>query len=60
MNQGWFNWVDGAPLSYNDWKTPPRKGSSNNCVEVTTDLGWEHAMCEKKNPFICKMIQPCK
>ena len=58
LHEGSFTWVDGAPLSFNGWTTPPRKGSSNNCVQVTTDQGWEDALCDTQNAFICKVIRP--
>ena len=58
MQEGSFSWVDGAPLSFNGWTNPPEVGSQKNCVQLTTDVGWQDVPCDTQNPFICKTIRP--
>ena len=58
MEEGSYNWVDGAPLSFNGWTNPPESDGQKNCVQLTTDNGWQAVNCDTLNPFVCKTIRP--
>ncbi|XP_072019677.1 uncharacterized protein [Amphiura filiformis] len=56
--EGQFQWVDGTPLDFTDWKQgePNNIGSGEDCVGLWASRGgiWNDNPCTRLNPYICE------
>ncbi|XP_065644833.1 macrophage mannose receptor 1-like isoform X3 [Hydra vulgaris] len=51
-----FEWLDGTPLSYTNWRAnePNNLNRNEHCVEISKG-GWNDNSCEKSFCYICKL-----
>ena len=55
---GEFTWVDGSPLTFQDFAIgEPTNGASEACVEIQDD-GWRDAICSNTQAWICETTLP--
>ncbi|XP_030059123.1 pulmonary surfactant-associated protein A [Microcaecilia unicolor] len=52
---GQFNYIDGNPLNYTNWRTnEPNGNGKENCVEMYTDGLWNDKKCNQYRLTICE------
>ena len=55
QESGQYGWVDGWPLTYDDWKANAPVGGE--CVVMDPDLGWIDVACNENHGFFCKYTE---
>ncbi|XP_028584276.1 mannose-binding protein-like [Podarcis muralis] len=57
QTEGRFVYVNGAPLSYTNWKQgePNNSGNKEDCVTIVEDGQWNDLDCERKTLTVCEL-----
>lgn len=54
-NEGTFEWVDGSPISYNNWNSgEPNNSKGNEDCTTTNSSYWNDITCTNSYRFICE------
>ena len=54
-----FRWVNNAPLHYEAWRegtNEPNGRSTENCVQMNQDFGWNDISCADLERVLCSTI----
>merc|ERR1712236_31545 len=56
LDEGTFSWVDGAAVSYTNWRPnqPNNGGGNQHCAWIRPDGGWDDVVCGKTNAYVCQ------
>merc|ERR1712215_277152 len=56
LEEGTFSWVDGAAVSYTNWRPnqPNNGGGNQHCAWIRPDGGWDDVVCGKTNAYVCQ------
>ena len=56
-NEGWFTWIDGTELDYEDWRNgePNDYGFGEDCAEIDSRGGWDDNSCSERQAYICEV-----
>jgi hypothetical protein len=48
-----WNWTDGTPFDFNEWKSPPPSGAFCGAFDIKSGL-WNAVDCKLKKSYVCK------
>lgn len=56
LDEGVFSWVDGAAVSFTNWRpNQPNNGNGNqHCVWIRPDAGWDDITCKRTEQYVCQ------
>merc|ERR1712064_58335 len=57
LDEGVFSWVDGAPVSYTNWRfnAPNNNNNNQHCTQVRANDGeWDDVICNKNQQYVCQ------
>jgi hypothetical protein len=59
VTEGTFVWVDGSPLTFENWRPDgnPNGGTNQNCVEIDeSGPTWNDEVCEQAHAYVCECL----